>query len=87
MGLSWEHCAGDMAVRMREVQARLGVRVPMALSLSQSCAGTGLKHSIAQQDLNLTQSYKQLQNRNVEQTTLRWTLSASGCQQFPKSYK
>lgn len=34
-----------MAVRMREVQARLGVRVPMALSLSQSCAGTGLKHS------------------------------------------
>ena len=44
MGLSWEHCA-DMAVRMREVQARLGVRVPMALSLSQSCAGTGLKHS------------------------------------------
>ena len=45
MGLSWERCAGDMPVPMREVQARLGVRVPMALSLSQSCAGTGLKHS------------------------------------------
>ena len=34
MGLSWERCAGDMPVPMREVQARLGVRVPMALSLS-----------------------------------------------------
>lgn len=45
MGLSWEHCAGDMAMGMREVQARLSVRVPMALSLSQRCAGTGLKHS------------------------------------------
>ena len=45
MGLSWERCAGDMPVPMREVQARLGVRVPMALSLSQSCAGIGLKHS------------------------------------------
>ena len=45
MELSWEHCAGDMAVCMREVQARLSVRVPMVLSLSQRCAGTGLKHS------------------------------------------
>ena len=45
MGLSWERWAGDMPVPMREVQVRLGVRVPMALSLSQSCAGIGLKHS------------------------------------------